>query len=198
MFDIHYTLQKKKVRSNYWWGLFQKYIQYYDRLIRLTSPNLNYLIIIGAVLLYLSTMGFFYPEGSSSTQIAWLCNVTFLVFCYVGTYMMKDCRVCNNSSIYMYVCCHSGYVNSFSLGSIPTVTSLTVCYCVHSICLLFFGTILQLRTVLSSLGGSICYGTIYMKMYRVFYICTKARKLSVVRKVQVTCSLQICGVGLTT
>jgi gamma-aminobutyric acid type B receptor len=76
------------------------------KLVRLSSPTLNYFIILGATLMYLASLGFFYPEGSSSTYITSLCS---------------------------------------------------------------------LRTFGASFGYSFAYGTINAKMWRVYYICTRAK-----------------------
>ncbi|CAI8012827.1 Gamma-aminobutyric acid type B receptor subunit 2 [Geodia barretti] len=45
------------------------------KLIRLTSPNLNNIIVLGAIVLYLAGLAFFYPQGASRTGIIWGCNL---------------------------------------------------------------------------------------------------------------------------
>lgn len=45
------------------------------RLIRLTSPNINYLIILGAIVFYCSAYTFFYQETSAGV-ITVVCNVS--------------------------------------------------------------------------------------------------------------------------
>ena len=69
-----------------------------SRLIRLGSPNLNYLIGIGAIILYMSTYFFIIHTTNPQVVIA-LCNITpWLIalgysLCY-GTILAKMVRVC--------------------------------------------------------------------------------------------------------
>ena len=68
-----------------------------SRLIRLGSPNLNYLIGIGAIILYMATYFFIIPTTNMQAVIA-LCNITPWLtalgysFCY-GTILAKMVRV---------------------------------------------------------------------------------------------------------
>ena len=48
------------------------------RLVRLTSPNLNYFIIAGAVIFYSSVYTFFYVPQTSLEVVAIVCNVSRL------------------------------------------------------------------------------------------------------------------------
>ena len=67
------------------------------RLIRLSSPNLNYLIGIGAIILYMNTSFFIVPTFNQHT-VTVLCNITPWLtalgysFCY-GTILAKMVRV---------------------------------------------------------------------------------------------------------
>ena len=46
------------------------------RLVRLTSPNLNYFIIVGAVVFYSSVYTFFYVPQTSWSLVVVVCNVS--------------------------------------------------------------------------------------------------------------------------
>ena len=67
------------------------------RLIRMSSPNLNYLIGGGAIILYMNTYFFIVPTINSQAVSA-LCNITPWLtalgysFCY-GTILAKMVRV---------------------------------------------------------------------------------------------------------
>ena len=67
------------------------------RLIRLSSPNLNYLIGVGAIILYMNTYFFIIPTTNPKAVVA-LCNLTPWLtalgysFCY-GTILAKMVRV---------------------------------------------------------------------------------------------------------
>lgn len=69
-----------------------------SRLIRLGSPNLNYLIGGGAIILYMATYFFIIPTTDPQAVTA-LCNITpWLIalgysLCY-GTILTKMVRVC--------------------------------------------------------------------------------------------------------
>ena len=86
------------------WPLSQQCIQLYanlcslpSRLIRLGSPNLNYLIGIGAIILYADTCFFIIPTTNQQVVTA-LCNLTPWLtalgysLCY-GTILAKMVRV---------------------------------------------------------------------------------------------------------
>ena len=52
------------------------------RLIRLSSPNLNYLIVIGAIVLYVDVYLYVIPTESESSAVA-ICHVRQLYIIYI-------------------------------------------------------------------------------------------------------------------
>lgn len=46
------------------------------RLIQLTSPNLNYVIIAGAIVMQCSSFSFFHLQGIGDKLLAAVCNVS--------------------------------------------------------------------------------------------------------------------------
>ena len=73
------------------------------RIIRLTSPNLNYLIILGCLILCLSAYFYAYPSTSFDT-VRGLCYVSHVishVIFYKHTVNQIIDKV-NNSAIFMY------------------------------------------------------------------------------------------------
>ena len=59
---------------------------YVSRLIRLTSPNLNYVIVAGALCFYASVYFVLWPEISEDTVIGF-CNVSINNFICLYTYI---------------------------------------------------------------------------------------------------------------
>ena len=114
------------------------------RLIRLTSPNLNNIIVLGAIVLYLAGLAFFYPQGASRTGIIWGCNVSLLPY-----------------------------------PSIPSLTPLPSCQSPPSLPSFISPFVSlpspQLRAWTAALGFSACYGTLNVKMWRVYSICRNPR-----------------------
>ena len=53
------------------------------RLIRRSSPNLNYIIGLGAIILYLNVISFVIPTTNPDFMSV-LCNVSSAVLCYVN------------------------------------------------------------------------------------------------------------------
>lgn len=53
------------------------------RIIRLTSPNLNYLIGFGVILVYISTAIFFVEPTTNASTAGVLCIVSIVVYMYV-------------------------------------------------------------------------------------------------------------------
>ena len=53
----------------------------YHRIVKLTSPNLNHIIIMSSVLLYIDLCVFFYSYSSKNKIIqSSICNVSFCEF----------------------------------------------------------------------------------------------------------------------
>ena len=56
------------------------------RIVKLTSPNLNYLIVVGVVFLSLSMIGYSYPF-SSELALRIACPVRILIIYYTPYYL---------------------------------------------------------------------------------------------------------------
>ena len=97
---------------------------YILRLIRLTSPNLNYLIVVGAIILYIDISVSVAPTTDLKV-VAILCNVSSNIVHMYGEYR------CTYKCSYLCI---------------------------------------QLAPWLNAIGYSLCFGTIVVKMFRVYYI----------------------------
>lgn len=81
MFDIQHCISKKKVRlHNVMKCIILKYITF--RVIRLNSPNLNYIIVIGAVMLYM-TVFFFTISSVNELVVTYSCHVSTITILIV-------------------------------------------------------------------------------------------------------------------
>ena len=84
------------------------YKVFHFRLVRLTSPNLNYFIIIGAVVFYSSVYTFFYVPQTSWNLVAIVCNVSELtiiciLLCFDPHPFQQGVDLWTASYMYMYV-----------------------------------------------------------------------------------------------
>ena len=70
---------------------------HYTRIIKISRPMLNYLIVLGAIIFYLAVILFVIPTTDKSASLAlitarsWCLSLGYS-FCY-GTIIMKMCRV---------------------------------------------------------------------------------------------------------
>ena len=69
------SLTAKTYRKYYTWQLFCLYIPA-CRIVRLISPNLNYIIILGAIFLYLSIIFFVFPT-TNPLLVTFACHVSW-------------------------------------------------------------------------------------------------------------------------
>ena len=152
------------------------------RLIKLTSPNLNNIIVLGVVISYLSALTFFYPRGASTTGIAWGCNVSRSCLTQCPSLIPPSLSSSLPHPLTPYY---------FPLPLSPSLSSsLTHSLLLPSLIPSFFPSSLplppssltsplplplppslQLRAWSVSLGFSVCYGTLNVKMWRVYAIC---------------------------
>ena len=58
---------------------------FFFRIVRLTSPNLNYLIILGTILLYTTVIFFVFPTTDATYQT---------IFCHVSYSLVFGCVFC--------------------------------------------------------------------------------------------------------
>ncbi len=99
-------------------------------MIRLTSPNLNYIIGVGAILLYVDVYLTVVPTKDKDT-VTVLCNVSMLLLLLTFVVVVK------RAIAHLYV---------------------------------LILNIVQMTPWLTSLGYSLCFGTMLVKMARVYYI----------------------------
>ena len=66
---------------------------FFFRIVRLTSPNLNYLIILGTILLYTTVIFFVFPTTDATYQT---------IFCHVSYSLVFGCVFCTGLLLEIY------------------------------------------------------------------------------------------------